>query len=164
MTRHHSDIDPELLQLLGAVVVKWSYVELFLSELFVYLSKGAPHAMVVVTTNVSQSTISSWVSTLLDLVECSPEWEKDIRNALVEVAEMRTERNTFVHGNWVSGTELGCATVQTIRLERKEIINTMLVTASDLKAFLHRIHDLTLLLQKILVTCGVWKVAHGQIP
>jgi hypothetical protein len=164
MARPADDIDPELLQLLGAVVVKWSYVELFVSDLFVYLSRGAPHAMVVVTANASQSSIASWIRTLLDLLECPHEWEKDIRDALSEIDEMRPERNAFVHGNWLAGDGPGAATIHTIRLERKEVIKTELVTASDLKAFLHCIDDLTLSLRSILVTCGVWKVEHDPVP
>ena len=160
MTRPSSDLDPEMLQLLGAIVVKWSYVELFVSDLFVYLSRGAPHAMVIVTSNVSQSSLSSWIRTLLDLLECPMSWEKDIREALAEIDEMRPERNALIHGNWIVGDELGVATVHTIRLERKEVIKTELVTVSDLEAFLDRIHDLTLLLRSTLISCGVWQVDH----
>ncbi|MBK7014775.1 MAG: hypothetical protein IPH39_04175 [Sulfuritalea sp.] len=160
MSRASSNIDPELLQLLGTVVVKWSYVELFVSDLFVYLSRGAPHAMVVVTANASQSSLASWIRTLLDLLECPHDWEKEIREVLAEIDDMRPERNAFVHGNWIAGDGPGAATIHTIRLERKEVIKTELVTASDLKAFLDRIQDQTLRLRAILVTCGVWKPEH----
>lgn len=160
MTRPSSDLDPEMLQLLGAIVVKWSYVELFVSDLFVHLSKGEPFAMTIVTSKVSQSTISDWVLTLLYFIECQPDWAKDVRDALTEINDLRAERNTFVHGNWIAGIEPGCATVQSVRLERKEVILIELITSADFKAFLDRIQDVTIRLRSILIASGAWQSDH----
>ena len=155
-----SDLDPEMLQLLGTIVVKWSYVELFVSDLFVHLSKGEPFAMTIITSKVSQSSVSSWVITLLDFIDCPPDLTKDARDVFTEINNLRAERNTFVHGNWIAGIEPGCATVESVRLERSEVILIELMTSADFKAFLDRVQDVTIRLRSILVAFGAWKSDH----
>ena len=54
-------------------------------------------------------------------------------NALfTRIDEARGERNSLVHGVWGPSSEKGAATVQTIKLDRNEIIRTELVTVRDL--------------------------------
>ncbi len=152
--RPSSDLDPEMLRLIGAIVVKWSYVELFVSDLFVSLTNGIPFAMHVVTSNTSQSTLSSWIRTLLDHSEGDHEWINNVLETLTEIDDIRQERNSIVHGHWMAGDLPDCAISTTTSLKRNELIKDALITTADLKALLDSINDVATRLRTLLVACG----------
>lgn len=154
MSRPSSDFDPEMLRLLGAIVVQWSYVEHFVSDLFTYMTKGVPFAMAIVTSSVNVSTLTKWITTLLDLSESPHGWESAVRETLAEVDDLRLDRNTLVHGRWIPGEEPGLALVYTIRLERSTVMKDDVTTVDDLNTLLDRINDVLLQLRSLLVTCG----------
>ena len=131
MTRQ---IEPKLLERLGLLVVRFALVEQTISDLFIHLTGGDPGAMVVVTSNSSQSSISNWTRTLLDIRSTPDEHElsNELREALTEADRLRGLRNDLVHGLWGTNCPPGSVCVQTVRLERNEIIKDLVVTASDL--------------------------------
>lgn len=68
--------------------------------------------------------------------ECAP------RKQRLQRADARAERNTYVHGVWASGVELGTAVVQTFRWNRSEIIKHEITTAADIHELARHIDDL----------------------
>ena len=149
MTR---EIEPELLQRLGLLVTRWAFVEQCVSDLFILLTKGDPGAMPIVTANVSNRSVVEWTRTLLDIRYHTDEWQLDreAREALQDVDELRNERNALVHGLWGTEGPPGSACVQTVRLDRKEIIRDVVVTAADLDDLIDDILSVTERLLSIL--------------
>lgn len=127
-------VEPDLLERLGRLVVKWSFVEQCVSDLFVHLTGGDRAAMIIVTSNVSQSTLTNWARALLDLRTSVNEIElaDELRETLLDVDEIRRRRNALVHGLWGTDGPSNSVCVQTVRLERKEIVKDEVVTAADL--------------------------------
>jgi hypothetical protein len=129
MTR---EIEPELLQRLGLFMVRFAHLENCLSNLFVKMTGGEPGLMIVVTANVSQTSISDWIRTILEIAHSPHEWANEIRSILDDLDELRAERNTLVHGLWTTDSAAGSVVVQTVRLDRREIIKGRVLTAADL--------------------------------
>lgn len=128
------EIEAELLQKLGKLITSWAVVDQYIAHLFIGMVEGEPGSMYVVTENVSYNTISDWIGTLLDARSIEPaEYANKIREALQEASELRGQRNALVHGLWSTGhSEPGSVMVQTIRLERAEVVKGELVTGADL--------------------------------
>jgi hypothetical protein len=133
----------ELMKHLGLLVTRWAMVEAHVSELFSKLTEGNRGAMYVVTANVSQSTLTGWIRTLLDCYQLPPEDAKELRDRLNDVDELRIERNIFVHGLW-AWKDGSSATVQTVRLDRSTVVQELLVTPADLDEISDRIRELSL--------------------
>lgn len=146
------EIEPELLQRLGLLVVRWAFVEQCVADLFILLTGGLPGTMPVVTANVSNRSLVEWTRTLMDIRYESEDWEidKETREALLNVDELRAQRNALVHGLWGTEGPANSACVQTVRLDRKEIIQDVVVTAADLDDLIHDILDVTARLLSIL--------------
>jgi len=155
MPTQRAQISDELMVLLGKIVVKFAYLEMMVSDLFVHMTKGEPAAMVVVTSNASQNAISGWIRTLLDLLEQQPEWSNDCRKTLTEIDEVRRERNNLIHGHWTPNETGSTALVHTARLERSEVLRSELVTALDLNDTLNNIQNVTIYFVSILRSAGV---------
>lgn len=127
------EIEPELLQQFGLFIVRWSFVETCVSDLFVLLTGGSPGSMMVVTESTSASTITKWIRALLETHQKTPhDLVNEINEVLAEVDHLREERNVLVHGLWGTTGPENSVTVQTTRLGRKEIIRDRVVTAGDL--------------------------------
>lgn len=149
------DFAPELLAGLGQLVVRWSYAEYLISELFVWAVEGKPEPLGVVTANISTNTLCVWIRTVLDATNNYSDEAHQIRQALVDFDELRKERNTLVHGLWGLSKVPMSAIVQVIRLDRSTIVNELVVTPSDLDALIHEICDLIVTLREILLRLGV---------
>lgn len=151
------EIEPEILQRLGALIVASALIETSLSNLFTRLSEGEFGLMHIVTANVSQSTLSGWIRTLLDVRPSeSEDFKNEIRDILIEADEIRAERNALVHGLWsTENCEPGSVIVQTVRLDRAEIVKGEVVTAADLDELIDRIKELWPKLKTVLNTMGV---------
>lgn len=131
-------IEPELLQRLGLVVVRWSGLEKWVSELFSFMMKASPGLMYVVTESISQNTLTGWIRTLLDIMETPPAIEAELRDVLNDIDEIRSERNALVHGLWSTTGPADSVIVQTVRLERREMVRSEVVTAADLDDLIDR--------------------------
>jgi hypothetical protein len=67
---------------------------------------------------------------------------ENVAKLLDRADELRNERNEFVHGHWdTTGCEAKTALIQTVNLDRTEIIRERLVTPKDLADFLADIDD-----------------------
>lgn len=133
-------IEAELLERLGRVVIGWARVERLVADLFsaTLIKSDAgqpvdPGSLIIVTQNVSLATLTAWIRTMIEVRQTPDETALEIREMLNEVDELRAERNALVHGLWGTDKSLpGTVMVQTTRLERREMIRDELVTAKDL--------------------------------
>lgn len=132
------DPEPALLRRLGRFIVHWSFVERLVQDIFVHLTNAEPALMTVVTANVSQKSISGWVTTLLDITTNPPDWDLEVRDVLSEIDDLRPERNMLVHGLWSTDSAPGSVVVQTIRIDRSEIVQGVVVTTADLDHLIDR--------------------------
>jgi hypothetical protein len=135
MTR---EVEPAILQRLGLVVIRWSLIESQAAELLFLLVKIDPAYGYVITSNVSQKSVTEWIRTLIQMLPISEELETMIEEAMVEMNEMRGERNTYIHGLWGTEGPDNSAIVQTVKPERTAIVENIVVTAADLDDFIDR--------------------------
>ena len=133
------EIEREILERLGGIVTTWGLVEQRISDIFVAMTGGSPAAMLTVTVDVSQNTIIGWIRTLLQVLPITDEVEQEIKEAIAEADELRIERNTLFHGIWTTNSAPNSAVVQTIRLDRTEIVKELVVTSADLDALINGI-------------------------
>jgi hypothetical protein len=122
-----------LLAGLGLVITRWAYIDFLMGEFLSFLLEANPAMMYVVTGNVSASTISDWIRTILAARYIPDDPPAEIMALLTTIDELRAERNGMVHGLWERGNVPGTALVQTVRWERTEILKTELTTKGDLK-------------------------------
>ncbi|KAF0165239.1 MAG: hypothetical protein FD157_1591 [Rhodocyclaceae bacterium] len=89
--------------------------------------------MLAVTSTTSANTITGWIRAIIGAHKKTPhDLVNEINEALSEVDRLRAERNTLVHGLWVTIGPENSAIVQTTNLGRDEIIKELVVTAADL--------------------------------
>lgn len=125
-------IDTELTERLGQIVVRWSSLEYWISLLLATMLKADHGGMMVVTNNVAISVQTKWIRTLMSGHAHEAQHSQRVSRLLDRADELRSERNEFVHGIWQSGPEPRTALVETVNLERAEIIRSRLVTVQDL--------------------------------
>lgn len=93
-------IEPELLQRLGRLIVEWSYVEILVQDVFAWATGGERGIMNVVTKNVSLGSITGWLRTVANVKNTPPDLYNELLEILDEVDALRAERNALVHGLW----------------------------------------------------------------
>jgi hypothetical protein len=136
------DIDPEISETLGQVVIHWASVEYLISMLLATFLNADQGGIQVVTTSVSVSTQTKWIQSLMAAHNNEAVHNERVSALLTRVDDLRAERNEFVHGNWDStGCEPRTALVTTIGLNRTEIIKDRLVTKQDLSDLVVDIDD-----------------------
>jgi hypothetical protein len=135
-------VEPEILAGLGTVVSRWSYVDAYMAEFLAFLLQANPALMYVVTANVSASTVSDWIRTLLRVKHIPNEPPEEIMSLLADIDRIRGERNALVHGLWTPHVS-GSAEVQTVKWDRSEIVKVELVTRSDLDELVIDIAEVT---------------------
>jgi hypothetical protein len=136
------DIDPELTRRLGQIVIRWSALEAWISALVAATVGADPGPMQTITGTSGIKTQMDWIRNIISVhIDKEPELQ-EIVDLLARADELRADRNAIVHGIWDStGCELGTAQVQTVRIERREIIRSELVTISDLDQLLIEINE-----------------------
>lgn len=127
-------IDPEILQGLGEFVVVWGLLENLVQDLFIATVEGKAGPMMVVTKAISASTISNWIRTTIGFRQTQPDFERAALEFLNDYDELRAERNSLIHGLWVTDASgPGTVLVHTIRLDRRPPVVGRIVTAGDLR-------------------------------
>jgi hypothetical protein len=128
------DIDPELAEPLGQIVIRWSSVEYLISMLLGTLVFADLAGIQVITTNIAVSAQTKWIRALMSVNQPTSVDHKDRVEALLARADdLRSERNEFIHGHWdTTNCEPKTALVQTVNLDRNEVIRERLVTKQDL--------------------------------
>ena len=113
-------IDPQILECLGEFVVVWSLLENVVADLFVATISSDIGNLLVVTKNVSASTISGWVRTMIGVRVTPQETADELRELLNEYDVLRAERNALIHGLWgTNKSGPGTVMVQTMRIGRR---------------------------------------------
>jgi hypothetical protein len=128
------DIDPELSEPLGQIVVRWSSVEYLISMLLGTLVFADLGGIQVVTNNIAISAQTKWIRALLSVNQPESDADKQQVEALMARADdLRVERNEFIHGHWdTTNCAPKTALIQTVNLDRNEVIRERLVTKQDL--------------------------------
>jgi hypothetical protein len=127
------DIDPELCQCLGQIIIRWSSLEYLVGLLLGTFLNADQGGMLIITNNIPISAQCKWLRALIALHEHETHHGERVIELLVRADDLRSERNEFVHGIWTTkDCEPKTAMVQTVNLDRSEIIRTRLVTLKDL--------------------------------
>jgi len=127
------EIDPSLLAALGKIVTQWAWIEESLGQLLAHLLAADRAATYVITQNVSDSTITDWIRTLLSIRGVQQEDADALEQILEESNRLRAERNRLAHGLWRNGPVPGTALIHTIRPWNSEIMMDTLITEPDLQ-------------------------------
>jgi hypothetical protein len=131
------DVDPELCCVLGQIVIRWSTVEYLISLKLGTFLNADQGGMLIIGNNVAVSIQTKWLRALMANHEHEADHNKRVVELFDRADELRSERNEFVHGHWdTTNVETKTALVETVNLERSEIIKTRLVTLKDLRDLL----------------------------
>jgi hypothetical protein len=136
------DIAPELTDRLGRIVIRWASVEGWIAAMLPAVANADPGAMQAITVTTGVKAQIDWIRNILSVhIDKNPELQEAI-DLLERAEELRIDRNALVHGVWDgTGCIAGTAIINTVRLERSEIIKGTLVTCSDLDQFLIEIDN-----------------------
>jgi hypothetical protein len=136
-------VDPELLLRLGKIVILGSQFESWLSLLLATLIKADLGGSNIVTNTLSVSAKIKCIRGLLS-VRANEEAAATAKvTQLLDRADLiRTDRNELIHGEWnATGCEPKTALINTISLERAEIIRDRLITIPDLEELIAEIEE-----------------------
>lgn len=136
-----STVEPELCMRLGQIVTKWTVVEKLISLLLGTCLIADQGAMSVVTNSIAVSTQTKWIRALMASHEHEATQNKRVSDLLTHADDLRQERNELIHGMWESdGCDPLTSIVETVNLDRNEIIRSRLVTSHDLDDLLRDIN------------------------
>jgi hypothetical protein len=134
--------DPEILARIGEVAVEWSYLESVTNDFLAFLCEADLGAFYVVTQNTSNSSITNWIKTLVEVRVQDPDPQKIILDTIIDIDETRMDRNTVVHGLWNTGTQPGFAHCQTLRWARAEVAKDEMWSLADFDELIDHIRQL----------------------
>jgi hypothetical protein len=123
-----SQLSTVILERLGLIVIQWAQIEALTGELLERILKATPGTVHAIIPTVSNSSLISWARVLAADRFGRPEFRDRVLAALNEADELRAERNALVHGVWCGGPEPETAIVNTVRLDRPEMIVDRLLT------------------------------------
>jgi hypothetical protein len=132
MPEGYHNLSPILLQRFALVIIQWSQVEAHFNEILAWLLEADSGFLNLVTQNTSGATQIGWMRTLFDGRFKDGPFKTKAAALLDDIDTLRIERNGLAHGIWSPGPEMDTALVQTLKLERTEIIRDELVTLADL--------------------------------
>lgn len=140
---------------LGDIVIAWSRVEALIAELLSFLLKADPGSMYVLNQDIASGTQMKWVKILVQDRFTNQNTRDNLKILFDRIDTARGERNAYVHGIWTPGSESGAACVQTIKMDRSEIVREELVTAPDLNDLFSEIEAVSDELYAVLKALGV---------
>jgi hypothetical protein len=140
---------------LGDIVMAWSRVEALIAEFLSFLLKADHGAMYVLNQDIASGTQMKWVKTLAADRFTHPNTQANLKILFDRIDGARGERNAYIHGVWAPGLEPGTARVQTVKLDRAEVIREDLVTAPDLNDLFSDIESVSDELYAVLKKLGV---------
>jgi hypothetical protein len=133
-------VPAELCLRLGQIVTRWTMVEKMVSLLLGTTLLADQAALSVLSNSISISTQSKWIKVLLSNPGTDQAHSNLVIDLLSRADDLRQERNELVHGVWDSTScEPQTSLVETINIDRTEIIRSRLVTAHDLDDLLRDI-------------------------
>jgi hypothetical protein len=138
----HDNIDPALTRALGVIVQHWAYVEHMEEGLLAYLIKADPGLALVVTKNVSGSTLTDWIRTMVEVRFEDESTRSNFHKLLSRIDAARAERNIYVHGLWTKGDPPSLAVVTTVKWDRSEVLRDEVIGSDDLHSLLEEIDQI----------------------
>jgi hypothetical protein len=133
-------IDPALLIRLGQVVVLWSSLESWIALLLGTLMGADLGASSFITSSTSVALHTKCIRALLGVHAHKEPATEEVSRLLDRADELRSERNELVHGLWnAKDCDPKTAIVNTVSLDRAEIIKDRLVTIGDLDELIEHI-------------------------
>lgn len=150
----HLSLPAGIRQSLGAVVMEWARVEALVGEFLSYLLKADPGAMYVLNQEVGCGTQIKWIRVLAYDRFTNDNTRANLKILFDRLDAARGERNAYVHGIWIDGPEPNTAIVQTVKVDRAEMIRDELVTVSDLDDLFSEIRSVALELHQISEALG----------
>jgi hypothetical protein len=137
-----SEIEPELYEGLGKVIVAWASVEALLAEFLSFLIPADPGGMYVLNQTVSVEMKLKWVRTLCDIRFTDPNTTSRLDDLFLRTEEARIERNAYAHGLWSTLCPPGTVLIHSVNLNRAEIIRQELTTRADFDDLVVRIDEI----------------------
>lgn len=135
-------LNEELSVRLGRIIVRWTILESWLAAMLGTFLEADQGAFMIVASKLSLSAQIKCVQGLLANDNGDPASIKRALDLLSRADEIRSERNEIVHGVWdETKCDPGTALIQTINLDRKEVIRSRLITKHDLDELLIEIND-----------------------
>ncbi|MGH6736080.1 MAG: hypothetical protein ACRECX_08375 [Methyloceanibacter sp.] len=141
--RDREEIEPELYQGIGHVVVAWATIEALMAEFLSHLIPADPGGMYVLNQNLSSDTKIKCLRVLCEMRFTDPNTTLRLGDLLQRIDDARQERNGYVHGMWSTQCEPGAVLIQTINLNRAEIVRHELTTRADFDDLIARLKDIT---------------------
>src|SRR5260221_8606967 len=126
------ELSPGIRMALGDIVIAWSRVEALIAEFLSFLLQANHGAMYVLNQDIASGTQMKWIRALAEDRFTNADTKTGLNIVFDRIDLIRGERNAYVHGIWAPGADLGTARVQTVKLDRTEVIREELVTAPDL--------------------------------
>ncbi len=135
-------LPPDITAALGNIVIVWARVEALIAEFLSYLLSADPGAMYVLNQDIASGTQMKWIKTLAQAQFTNAHTLANLQILFERIDCARGERNTYVHGIWTPGSDRTSAFVQTVKLDRAELVRQELVTAPDLNDLLSEIESI----------------------
>ncbi len=130
---HRPNVDPELCRVVGQIVIQWTTAEYLVTLLLGTILQADQAALGHVAGSIAGSTQAKWIRALLKSRDHEASHNVRVNELLGRFDELRQERNELVHGFWdTTGCDQGTALIQTVNLDRSEIIRSRLITPQDL--------------------------------
>jgi hypothetical protein len=127
------NIEAEMAEALGQIVIRWSTVEYLVALLLGTFLNADQGGRMIITNNIAVSTQAKWPRALMASHEHEAVHNERVTDLLNRSDELRSERNELVHGQWdTTRCEPKTALVETVNLDRAEIIKSRLVSLHDL--------------------------------
>jgi hypothetical protein len=136
----HFVLPTDIRLALGDIVVVWARIEALIAELLSVLLKADHGAMYVLNQDIASGTQMKWIKTL-SATQFNANTLANLQILFDRIDAARGERNAYIHGVWADGVEPGTARVQTVKLDRAEIVREELVTAPDLNDLIGEIES-----------------------
>lgn len=149
-------IEPVFFEKLGRFITRWALIETGLVELLTACLQSEPGMTLLLSQQVSASTLTQWVRTMSQLGNNPKEAVAELEKILDDINVLRTERNALVHGLWVTNASgPGTVIVHTLRLHKTTPTRERLITPAELDALIQQTLELHHRLNNFLVAHGI---------
>jgi hypothetical protein len=147
-------------QSLADVIIEWAKVEAMMAEFLSYLLNADAGAMYVLNQDVSSATQLKWIRALAADKFTDPNTQANLKILFDRIDVARVERNGYVHGVWSEGNSEdldSTAFVQTVKLDRVEMVRSELVTRADLNDLFREVQSIRIELDTLADKLGFVK-------
>lgn len=156
-------VSTEILALIGSISTEWAWVEMLLADMLAHFCSADHGSMYVITQSVSAASLTNWLRNLCHIRVHDAEKVRTLLKLLDDVDDVRTQRNTIIHGTWTGHEgQVGHAYVTSMKWERSEVAKTELWSSSDLIDVLYDLQIIQLQLANLGVALGYFQPKEGN--